>query len=1252
MLGQKIFNEYQNTKQAATNANDLQVIKQTELNVDLQTMNTNKTLTLNDLSENEKKSIGICFALKLEETVNKTRIEKSKKLDNKIITKLLIDSGGTSHMINYETPFDAIKRYPIGKIILGDGSSIDALGRQDLTFHLNEGNLRCKGTLFVPKLRENILSVAKLTDSGYDITFSNTSVIIYDKMEHKTITGIRKNNVYYLYPGNLNEVLKSEYEPLKYNFAYTHEESFHLCNNINCEISHNKTNAKDKITAKEKRYKTTRNKIRDINELHRELGHLNFKYIRAMINENPDIGIELNKSKPESECHVCRITKSTADVHPRGHKKAQTAGELIHSDLCGPMRIQTRGGYKYFMTFIDDFSSYCIIRLLTRKSDAKHEFMNAANYFENQFNCTIKRIRHDRGTEYMNTDLHNWCTLKGIKSEPTDGYNPKQNSVAERRNYTYRCMATAMMRTGKMSKKFWGDAILTANYISNRTMHVSNEKHQSPLEMLGKGKPKLSRLATFGCIAYVHIPKELRGKLDDTSITCRFIGYSSEAHQDPNGGSGGFLLFDPKTNKSLTSSDVTFNTSLLYTIPDLTELTINDCINDDEFFELTDLRDHDILPDLEPGSDSDHSQYNDVEYKPKLDISRNQRAKLRPNQNAHDNSSQPEGGSNNKVTKQKRTVKVIIPFKRKTAINTLLNERNLTSNFKPNHDIFETFSRDILPESEHIFIVIDEVGSEPKTLDEAMKSPEWPKWKEAIDNEWNSLISNNTWIELPKSEVPHGRKPIGCKWVLKIKRGSDGEIIKYKARLVAKGFSQRHGIDYNHTFAPTVKLSAVRMLLTIAALEKLQVRHLDIKTAYLYGDLDEEIYMKLPEWYERKQSTESVLQLVRGLYGLKQAGRQWNKKISNSLKEAGFEKSDQEPCIFIKLLDEKHIIIAIFVDDIIIAANNDKLIEEVKNFLALYYQLNDEGELTWYTGIKITRDFNGRRFYLSQPQYIKDMVDTFGLRDAKICDTPMEGGTVDHENMLYDEKDETQREWLRRNPSLYRRGVGTLMFLMVATRPELAFSVSTVSRYLDRHSPTAWKVVKRIMRYLKGTPNYGLILGASEGQDDMTLKAYFDADWAGDLETRKSTSGYIILLNDSAISWKCERQPVVALSTTEAELIATTSGGKEVIALRRLLKDMGHEQVDATTVYEDNQGCIYLMHNDLKNKRTKHIDIKYFWLKQQIDEKKVELLFCPTQEMIADIMTKSLPRESFQKFRSQIRVLDVMKEQETALLSK
>lgn len=1097
---------------------------------------------------------------------------------------IIVDSGANIHAFHNKELFDKISREPIGFVKVGDSRKLAIKSTTDVNLNFDDGNIKIKGAHLVKSLMRNIVSVSKLTDEEYTVYFDKKHVSIRDLRTGDTFTGIRKDDLYHLYTGPIEDLMKRKTEnPYSWKKKIRVEQQevvFHV--------------RKDGT----KTYRTTKNGKRDINEVHKELSHLSTKSILKMIKEGNIKGITIDPNIPESNCYVCRTTASLPEFNPRGQTRAGSLGEVIHTDVCGKIQTIGRGGYQYFCTFIDDYSRYNEIGLLKKKSDILTLLPEFVKRFEIQNKVKVMAIKHDRGGEYLNKSINDFCKKKGIIHSPTDAYTPQQNGVAERKNYSLITGTKALLKTGKMPQMFWPDALLTHNYVLNRTGTSSNKDGKSAHEIIKGKAANLSRLGIFGTVAYAHIPKSQRRKLDDTAIPCRLIGYSSESRHDPNGGSLGYLLYDPKTRKSLSTSSVTFDNGLLTTIPEPNELAV---FSPDELGEISEEEE---IPEF---TADDLLESHDI----KAPVMEQQGE-------GNNNAPQP------KTKKQK--FKIIMP-KRKNPLQKHQDTERV-----------EDIIMNIMNAAEDA----ETAMPDPITIKEAMERPDRAKWMEALKAERES-IEKETCIKVDRINLPKGRVPIGCKWVLKIKRGKKGEILKYKARLVAKGFKQIYGVDFTHTFSPTVKMSTVRALLTIAALNDLKVKHLDVKTAFLYGDLDEEIFMDLPEWFEdAAKDKDFIYKLKRSIYGLKQAGRQWNKKLDASLREAGFTQSEQEPCLYTKFDENGRLLVAlaVFVDDIIGAAKTDELYEETRKFLNLFYELNDEGELNWFTGIAIYRDKEKKRFYLNQRQYSTEMLQMFGMSDCKPCHTPVDAN-LDMTKMYRTKEDD---EWLRNEQVPYRQVVGKLMYLMVATRGDMAYAISVVSTVLDKYSEYAWKAVKRILRYVKGTVNFGLILGASEGYsnngDNLRMECYVDADWAGDKVSRKSQSGYIVMLNGSCISWKSEKQSVIAQSTTEAELISLNHGGREAIPLTRVLTDLG-VTIQKVEVLEDNQGTIALMYNHVKNKRTKHIEVKYFWVRQQVEEERLFVTYCPTEDMLADMLTKPLGRIKFQSNRERLRIVDL-----------
>ena len=514
---------------------------------------------------------------------------------------------------------------------------------------------------------------------------------------------------------------------------------------------------------------------------------------------------------------------------------------------------------------------------------------------------------------------------------------------------------------------------------------------------------------------------------------------------------------------------------------------------------------------------------------------------------------------------------------------------------------------------------------EPKNIVDAFNGKNAKQWKDATDSEYSSLIKNNTW-ELV--EPPEGQNIVGCKWLFKIKRNANGSIGRYKSRLVAQGFNQEFGKDYDEVFAPVAKYNSIRSVLAIANQFDMEIHQMDVKTAFLNGNLDKEIYMQQPEGYENKEKPHMVCKLKKSIYGLKQSARCWNITLDHYLKESGFVQNPADPCVYCKTENKNGkkclVIIAVYVDDTILAANDVELLQAEKNELSKRFEMEDLGEIHYCLGMTIKRDRNAKVMMIHQKSYLEAVLKKFGMQHCKPISTPM-NPNAKFEKLTDDDKTVNKGE--------YQAMIGSLTYASIATRPDLSAAVGALSQFMNKPGPQHVKGVKRILRYIKGTLNYGLRFDSSSNAE-FKLYGYSDADWAGDINTRKSTSGYIFRLGSATISWKSKRQSVVALSSTEAEYVALCSATQEVVWLRRLLAGIGFVQEEATTLNEDNQGTIALAKNPNNHLRTKHIEIKYHFVREVVERKEIQILYCATDKMIADVMTKPLPKTKFEEFRS------------------
>ena len=504
---------------------------------------------------------------------------------------------------------------------------------------------------------------------------------------------------------------------------------------------------------------------------------------------------------------------------------------------------------------------------------------------------------------------------------------------------------------------------------------------------------------------------------------------------------------------------------------------------------------------------------------------------------------------------------------------------------------------------------------EPKNIKGVLVSDEKENWLDAMENEIKSLKEHGVW-DLVK--LPEGRKTVGCKWIFKVKQDADGNVDRYKARLVAQGFSQKEGEDYDETFSPVVRFESIRTVIALAAQLGLSLHQMDVKTAFLNGELKEKIYTRQPPGYVVQGKETYVCLLYKSLYGLKQSARCWNEELDSQLKKMGFSQSAFDPCIYVRSKENEIIIIAVYVDDLIIGGEKDSSIKRIKDTISSKFDMEDMGKLHHFLGVKIVQ--NPSWIWIGQPAYIKVLLKNFAMENSKAVTTPFDAGAK-----LVKSKDDDNSC----NKEKYQSAVGSLLFLSNRTRPDISYAVGVTARYSANPSDAHWSAVKRIMRYLNGSINLGLLYVREEGTGKLV--GYSDADWAGDLDDRKSTSGYVFQLSGSAITWRSKKQTVVALSTAEAEYIALASAAQEAVWLKRLISDLRGSEEKTITIYEDNQSAICMGKNQQYHGRTKHVDIKYHFVREKIATGAITVPYCKTDDMVADIFTKPLFAPRFKR---------------------
>jgi histone deacetylase 1/2 len=508
--------------------------------------------------------------------------------------------------------------------------------------------------------------------------------------------------------------------------------------------------------------------------------------------------------------------------------------------------------------------------------------------------------------------------------------------------------------------------------------------------------------------------------------------------------------------------------------------------------------------------------------------------------------------------------------------------------------------------------------SEPKTVKQALLDH---KWKTAMQEEFDALIQNHTWSLVP---LPPHRQAIGCKWVFRVKENPDGSVSRYKARLVAKGFHQKQGFDFTETFSPVVKPVTIRLILTIALTHQWSIQQLDVNNAFLNGILDEEVYMTQPPGFEDHDST-LVCKLNKALYGLKQAPRQWFERLQNALLHLGFHSSKCDPSLFIYTSQGNTVYLLVYVDDIIITSSNTTLLQSLIQKLNKEFSLKHLGSLDYFLGIEVNHLPSGS-LLLTQSKYIRDLLNRTNMLESSPVTSPMQSTcklSKDGSAALSD-------------PFTYRSVVGALQYATL-TRPEISFAVNKVCQFMSRPLEVHWVAVKRILRYLKGTINRGLLLSPASTTQLPSLKAFCDADWASDPDDRRSTSGAGIYFGPNLISWWSRKQPVVARSSTEAEYRSLAHATAELLWVQTLLTEL-NVSFAAPVIYCDNLSAVSLAHNPILHARTKHMEIDLFFVREKVLSKQLSVLHIPGTDQWADVLTKPLSSAKFLELRSKLKV--------------
>ncbi|GJW50518.1 retrovirus-related pol polyprotein from transposon TNT 1-94 [Tanacetum coccineum] len=493
---------------------------------------------------------------------------------------------------------------------------------------------------------------------------------------------------------------------------------------------------------------------------------------------------------------------------------------------------------------------------------------------------------------------------------------------------------------------------------------------------------------------------------------------------------------------------------------------------------------------------------------------------------------------------------------------------------------------------------------EPKNIKEAMADS---AWIEAMQDELHQFDRLQVWELVDK---PFGKNVIKLKWLWKNKKDEDQTVIRNKARLVAKGYAQEEGIDFDESFAPVARLEAVRIFVAYAAHKSFPIYQMDVKTAFLNGPLKEEVYVAQPDGFVDPDHPDKVYRLRKALYGLKQAPRAWYDELSKFLISNGFTKGIIDPTLFTIKYGEDILLVQIYVDDIIFGSTNPKFSKRFEKLMHGRFEMSLMGEMKFFLGLQIHQSPRG--IFINQAKYTLEILKKHGMEKGQSIGTPMATKPKLDADLSGEPVDQTD----------YRSKIGSLMYL-TSSRPDIVQAVCYCARYQARPTEKHLKEVKRIFRYLRGTIHMGLWYPKGSG---FELTAFSDADHAGCLDTRKSTSGGIQFLGDKLVSWMSKKQDCTAMSSAEAEYVALSASCAQVMWMRTQLQDYGFNY-NKIPLYCDSQSAIAISCNPVQHSRTKHIHTRYHFIKEQV-ENGIIVLFVRT-EYQCDMFLTAFTKKGF-----------------------
>ena len=1028
---------------------------------------------------------------------------------------------------------------------------------------------------------------------------------------------------------------------------------------------------------------------------HRRLGHINPRRLN-ILRRDPNTGVDY-QGEP-SPCGICEVEKHKQSPHPkRTTRELSRPGQLVQIDNMGPVQppAKSKGGfYPYACKITDDFTKMKEVYLLRNKTETT-EALHAYNMqVVAPGGYRIETIRCDKGGENTGDEFRTYCKGSGVKIEYAATNTPQQVGVSERDGQTLAGITRCLLRDGDFPLYMWGELMLTAAYLANRSPH-SALGGATPYSKMYNKSPDLSRLRTIGARAFVH-HERYRKKLDDRAFEGKLCGFGLDSKT--------YRVFNPSNGTVIESRNVTFIESPPRSVP-------YQYSTEEDGYESDVLSCTSLLNGPSAGNDLDFITQNELLRQEVRNMQRDNLAREELHLERQENSSPPgtppaadtsspnstpsaasgepgsppstpagasapvlspeppaapprmrqlavtRAGTRGRPVHDDPVDDNLVPSALRVTMNdrssahyaavrpepTALDFAQLAEIAGQAHrpcsgDVgdFAHFEEDpfTLP---HAYVyatssaqqhgILEETSQVikiPTTYAEAMASPQCQEWKGACGIEMDTLQKYNVYNLVPLSKVPKGDKILDTKFVFKKKL--DG---RFKARLVVGGHRQEAGHDYGRSYAPVCRIGSIRMVLAIACDKGWPVYQLDVVGAFLNAPCDSDVYVKpAPGEVTKDPATGEpmVYKLERSLYGLSQSPSLWNDTLDATLTVFGWKRTQSDPCVYIYTNGDTSVILTVYVDDFLLSGEDEDLVRTKKKELTDRFEMTDLGEVKRILGIEVQRNYEEGTLAISQGRYVATILERFGMKDANPVSTPGYGTEISTEQPQDQLLGTTERK-------LYQSITGSILYLTQGTRFDLSYAALQLSKACNNPAQVNLTAAKHVLRYLRGNPDLPIVY--KRGQ--FRLTAFTDASFGANPDNGKSTTGYLFFLAGGLISFGAKSQSLTAQSTVEAEIQALSYGAREAVYTSNFLMELGFKTFGTVPINSDSTGALTVAGNAIHTQRTKHVALRYFFIRELVQRGQVVLRHRPGETQLADVATKHLPKHRFTSIVKQIQ---------------